>query len=107
MSDPSGPADVPQEATTAAPPSDLHRPLWLAALAGLGLVAAARGVSFWANHGRIAGDQMLPDLLYLVGYVGFAAALGLVSALSRSLSPGARVGLLIGAAYFLFTGSAL
>ncbi|HUR64074.1 MAG TPA: hypothetical protein VM241_06310 [Candidatus Thermoplasmatota archaeon] len=88
-------------------PADRSRILLLFVLAGLALVALARVVAFAGNLSRVPSDQMMPDIFYLTGYLAMAGGMAAAAVWHRNLSGGARVALLIGAGYFLFTGGAL
>lgn len=79
---------------------------WTVAAVGIGLLALARLMLFFAVQDNLPNDQVASALFATLGVIALSAGLCLAGLLQRGLATPWRIALMIGAGYFAVAGGA-
>lgn len=79
---------------------------WTVAAVGIGLLALARLMVFFAVQDNLPNDQVAGALFATLGVIALSAGLCLAGLLQRGLATPWRIALLIGAGFFAVAGGA-
>ncbi|MHB1260689.1 MAG: hypothetical protein ACYC2H_03125 [Thermoplasmatota archaeon] len=79
---------------------------WTVAAVGIGLLALARLMLFFAVQDNLPNDQVAGALFATLGVIALSAGLCLAGLLQRGLATPWRIALMIGAGYFAIGGAA-
>lgn len=79
---------------------------WTVAAVGIGLLALARLMLFFAMQDELPNDEVAGALFATLGAIALSAGLCLAGLLQRGLATPWRIALMIGAGYFAVAGAA-